>query len=61
VHLLDDQVAGLFLPAEFLGALGIVPDLGVFERGGDFPEADFLGIDVKDTSAVARGGRAGPR
>jgi hypothetical protein len=61
VHLLDDQLGGLLLLAEFLGALGVVPDLGVFERAADFLESSLLGIDVKDTSGVQRGGRAGPR
>jgi hypothetical protein len=61
VHLLDDQLGGLLLLAEFLGALGVVPDLGVFERAADFLEPSLLGIDVKDTSGVQRGGRAGRR
>jgi len=47
--------------AEFLGALGIVPDLGIFERPVDVLEAGFLYIDVKDTSAARPGVRAGQR
>jgi hypothetical protein len=61
VHLLHDKVEGLLLPAEFLGALGVVPDLGIFEREVDLSEPGFLYIDVKDTSAVRPGGRAGLR
>jgi hypothetical protein len=38
----------LFL-AEFLRALGVVPDLGVFECGVDFVQFSFFGRVVKDT------------
>jgi hypothetical protein len=41
----------LFL-AQFLGALGVVPDLGIFEIAVQFFELRCLGIEVKDTSAV---------
>jgi hypothetical protein len=58
VHLLHDEIERLLFPAEFLGALGIVPDLGIFERPVDGLEAGFLYIDVKDTSAVRPGVRA---
>jgi hypothetical protein len=61
VHLLHDEIKRLLFPAELLGALGIVPDLGIFERPVDFFEAYFLYIDVKDTSAVRPGVRAGRR
>jgi hypothetical protein len=38
----------LFL-AEFLRALGVVPDLGVFEGSVDFVQLAFFGRVVKDT------------
>jgi hypothetical protein len=59
VHLLHDQVEALLLPPQFLCALGIVPDLWVFQRAADFLESTLLRVDVKDTSGVQRGGRAG--
>jgi hypothetical protein len=41
----------LFL-AQVLGALGVVPDGGVFEGGVDLAELQGLGIVVKDTSVT---------
>jgi hypothetical protein len=41
----------LFL-AENLGALGIVPDLRVFELAPDLGQACGLNVEVKDTSAA---------
>jgi len=38
----------LFL-AEFLRALGVVPDFRVFQRGVDFVQLTFFGRVVKDT------------
>ena len=35
--------------AEFLRALGIVPEFGLFEFALDFGQALLLGIEVKDT------------
>ena len=42
--------------AELLRALGIVPERGVLEPGGDFREAPLLVLEVKDTSATRRCG-----
>jgi hypothetical protein len=39
------------LAAEFLGALGVVPDLGLFQCRDDFGQAIPLASVVKDTSA----------
>ena len=45
----DDAVELLLFLAQFLGLLGIVPDLRVFQRGVDRPQAFRFGIEVKDT------------
>jgi hypothetical protein len=36
---LDDGVEAALFLAQFLGTLGLVPDLGVLERGVDFVQA----------------------
>jgi len=36
---LDDVLERALLAPQFLGALGLVPDLGVLERGVDFVES----------------------
>jgi len=51
-HAADHVVEQLLLAAQFLGALGVVPDAGVLERGRDVLQACLLAVDVKDTSAV---------
>jgi hypothetical protein len=51
---LDDAVEGLLLLAQLLGALRVVPDARVFERGVDDPQPVSLGIEVKDTSVNLR-------
>jgi hypothetical protein len=38
--------------AEILGALGVGPDAGVFQRARDFYEPRLLRVVVKDTSAA---------
>mmetsp|Transcript_53742 Transcript_53742/g.126656 ORF Transcript_53742/g.126656 Transcript_53742/m.126656 type:complete len:295 (+) Transcript_53742:1791-2675(+) len=43
----------LFL-AELLGALGVVPDVGVLQRGVDFVQAQGLAVEVKDTPLARR-------
>jgi len=48
----DDAFEGLLFLAEFLGARGVVPDVGVFELLADFDQFFRLGIVVKDTSEV---------
>jgi hypothetical protein len=48
----DDVVELLLFLAQDLGALGIVPDLGVFELAPDFRQACSLDVEVKDTSAA---------
>jgi hypothetical protein len=37
------------LTPELLGALGVVPDFGVFKLAADFGQAFLAGIEVKDT------------
>ena len=49
---------GLF-PAEFLRALGVAPDVRLFELPSDFDQALLLGVEVKDTSAFPWRGRRG--
>ncbi len=46
------------LAAEFLRALGIVPEFGLFEFALDFGQAMLLGIEVKDTPVRPGTGRA---
>ena len=43
----------LFL-AELLGALGLVPDVGVLEGGVDLVQPQCFAVVVKDTSAALR-------
>jgi len=52
----DDLVEVLFFLAEILGPLLIVPDRRVLELPGDDFETFALGLEVKDTSAVAPSG-----
>jgi hypothetical protein len=40
--------------SEFLRALGILPDGGVFGQFGYFGQAFLFGIKVKDTSVIRR-------
>jgi len=40
----------LALAPEILGALGVVPDVGVLALRGDFLQARLLAVEVKDTS-----------
>jgi hypothetical protein len=46
------------LAAEFLRALGVVPEFGLFEFALDFRQALLLGIEVKDTPVRPGTGRA---
>jgi hypothetical protein len=46
------------LAAEFLRALGLVPEFGLFEFALDFGQALLLGVEVKDTPV--RPGNARP-
>jgi hypothetical protein len=61
----DDGFQLLALTAQVLGALGIVPDRGIFGELDDFCQAVAFALEVKDTSAVPwsvnRGRRAGWR
>jgi len=50
----DDGLERLLLAPEFLGALGLVPDVGVLERGVDLVQAQGLAVVVKDTSEALR-------
>jgi hypothetical protein len=45
----DDTLEARAFLAEVLRALGIVPDVGMFEFAGDFFEPLGLGLEVKDT------------
>ena len=38
--------------ANFLCALGVVPQIGIFDFAIDFFEASFLAVDVKDTPSA---------
>jgi hypothetical protein len=42
------------LTAQFLGAFGVVPDVGDFEFALDLGQALCLGLVVKDTSGARR-------
>jgi hypothetical protein len=44
--------------AEILGALGIVPEFGLFELALDLGQAVLLGVEVKDTPVRPGTGRA---
>jgi hypothetical protein len=57
----DDGVELLLLPAEVLGASGVVPDPGILERRCDRFEAVLLRLEVKDTSAARPRGARGRR
>ena len=46
------------LAAEFLRALGIIPEFGLFEFALDFGQTLLLGIEVKDTPVRPGTGRA---
>jgi hypothetical protein len=49
---LDDRLERLLFPADFLRALLVLPELGVFQLLVQGREALFLGLEVKDTSAA---------
>ncbi len=49
-----DAFQHLALAAQFLRALGVLPDGRVFGEFDDFGQAFLLGIEVKDTSAILR-------
>jgi hypothetical protein len=61
----DDPFQRAAFLAQFLGALGVIPDRRVFQQLDDFGQAFLFGIVVKDTSAgrwpVRKGFRAGWR
>ena len=54
VQTLNDALQLRSLPAQLLGAVGIVPDAGLFEFPGYFLEALVLVIVIKDTSSRNR-------
>ena len=62
---LDDPFQDAPLLAQFLGALGVIPDRRVFQQLDDFGQAFLFAIVVKDTSAgrwpVRKGFRGGWR
>jgi hypothetical protein len=49
---MHDRFERLTLLAEVLSALRIVPDVGVFGELRDLAQANFLLVEVKDTSAA---------
>jgi hypothetical protein len=51
VQTLNDALQLRSLPSQFLGAVSIVPDAGLFEFPGYFLEALVLVIVIKDTSS----------
>jgi hypothetical protein len=52
LHATDDVVQELFLASQFLRALLVVPDARILQVRRDLFQSGFLGLDVKDTSAV---------
>jgi hypothetical protein len=56
-----DDYAFQFLAfaAEFLGALGVIPDFRVFQQAGDFGQAIMFARVVKDTPVARRRGAPG--
>jgi hypothetical protein len=48
----DDAFQHLFFAPQFLGTLVVIPDRWVFRQPVKLGQARFLGIEVKDTSAV---------
>ena len=46
------------LAAEFLGALGLAPEFGLFEFPLDLGQTLLLGVEVKDTPVRPGTGRA---
>ncbi len=49
---------GAFAP-EFLRALGVVPEFGLFQLALDFDQAVLLGVEVKDTPVRPGNGPGG--
>jgi len=54
VQTLNDALQLRTLPSQFLGAVSIVPDAGLFEFPGYFLETLVLVIVIKDTSSRNR-------
>lgn len=54
VQTLDDALELRPLPPQFLGAIGVVPDAGLFEFPGYFLEALVFVVVIKDTSSRNR-------
>jgi hypothetical protein len=54
IQTLNDALQLRSLPPQFLGAVSIVPDAGLFEFPGYFLEALVLVIVIKDTSSRNR-------
>jgi hypothetical protein len=57
----DHGLERLLLAPEFLRALGLVPDVRVFERGVDLVQAQRFALVVKDTPVAPRCEPRGPR
>jgi hypothetical protein len=57
----DQSFERLFLLAELLRSLLVLPELGVFKLAIQRLEAPLLRLEVKDTSAALRTVSAGPR
>ena len=56
---LDDRFEGFLFAPDFLRALTVVPDRGIFGKLVDFGEARLLHLEVKDTSAIRLRARRG--
>jgi hypothetical protein len=57
----DDLVELRAFLAELLGALGVIPDVGIFQLASYFFETFALGVVVKDTPVTTRRGWSGRR
>jgi len=57
----DDLVELSAFLAELLRALGLIPDVRIFQLAADFLQAFALGVVVKDTPVTTRRGWSGRR
>jgi hypothetical protein len=52
LHAADDVIEELLLATQLLRTLLVVPDARILQVRRNFFQSGFLGLDVKDTSAV---------
>ena len=57
--MLDHRLQRALLAPQLLRALGLVPDLGVLQRGVDFVQSQRFAVVVKDTPGARRCARRG--